>query len=30
VALAALGFAGWELYLLYPAVRGVLGLFQPL
>jgi inner membrane protein len=30
VALVALGFAGWELYLLYPAVRGVLGLFQPL
>jgi inner membrane protein len=30
VAVAVLGFAGWELYLLYPALRGVLGLFQPL
>jgi inner membrane protein len=30
VALVALGFAGWELYLLYPAVRGVLGVLQPL
>jgi inner membrane protein len=30
VALVALGFAGWELYLLHPAVRGALGLLQPL
>jgi inner membrane protein len=30
VALATLGFAGWEIYLLHPAVRGALGLFQPL
>jgi inner membrane protein len=30
VALAVLGFAGWELYLLYPAVRGALGFLQPL
>jgi inner membrane protein len=30
VALVALGFAGWEIYLLYPAVRGALGLLQPL
>ena len=30
VALVALGFAGWEIYLLHPAVRGALGLFQPL
>ena len=29
VALGALGFAGWELYLLHPAVRGALGLLQP-
>jgi inner membrane protein len=30
VALVVLGFAGWELYLLHPAVRGALGLLQPL
>ena len=30
VALVAVGFAGWELYLLHPAVRGALGLLQPL
>lgn len=30
VALVALGFVGWELYLLHPAVRGALGLLQPL
>ena len=30
VALVALGFAGWEFYLLYPAVRSVLGVLQPL
>ena len=30
VALAVLGLAGWELYLLHPAVRGILGLLQPL
>jgi inner membrane protein len=30
VALVALGFAGLEIYLLHPAVRGALGLFQPL
>lgn len=30
LALVALGFAGWELYLLHPAVRSALGLLQPL
>jgi inner membrane protein len=30
VALVALGFAGWEIYLLHPAVRGAIGLLKPL
>ena len=30
VALLVLGFTGWELYLLHPALRGVLSLLQPL
>jgi inner membrane protein len=30
VALVVLGLAGWELYLLHPALRGVLGLLKPL
>ena len=30
VALVALGFAGWEIYLLHPAVRSALVLLQPL